>query len=81
MVLKCTILSAGVVSIECFGLRVSGLVFSLNVPNEFGVGFWATLVSNNCEGTDAMAKDVVDGSKGVASGIGQDNATCLSSAV
>ena len=44
MVLKCTILGVGVFSIECFGLWVSGLVFSLNVPNEFGVGFWATLV-------------------------------------
>ena len=81
MVLKCTILGAGVFSIECFGLWVSGLVFSLNVPNEFGVGFWATLVSNNCEGTDAMARDVVDGSKGVVGGLGQNNATCLSGAV
>ena len=81
MVLKCTILGAGVFSIECFGLWVSGLVFSLNVPNEFGVGFWATLMSNNCEGTDAMARDVVDGSKGVVDDLGQDNATCLSGAV
>ena len=40
VVLKCTILGAGVFLIECFGLWVSGLVFSLNVPNEFGVGFW-----------------------------------------
>ena len=55
--------------------------FLPNVLNEFVVGFWATLVSNNCEGTDAMTRDVVDGSKGVASGIWQDNATCLSSAV
>ena len=45
------------------------------------IGFWATLVSNNCEGTDAMARDVVDGSKGVVGGLGQDNATCLSGAV
>ena len=81
MVLKCTILGGGVCSIECFGLWVSGLVFSLNVPNEFGVGFWATLVPNNCEGTDAMARDVVDGSKGVVGYLGQDNATWLSGAV
>ena len=80
MVLICTMLDAGVFSIECFGLWVSGL-FSLNVPNEFGVGFWATLVSNNCEGTDAMARDVVDGYEGVVDGRGQDNATCLSGAV
>ena len=61
VVLKCTILDAGVFSIECFGLLVSGLVFTLNVPNEFGVGFWATLVSNNREGTEAMAGDVDEG--------------------
>ena len=58
VVLKCTMLSAAVFSIECFGLWVSGLVFTLIVPNEFVVEFWATLVSNNCEGTDAMARDV-----------------------
>ena len=46
-----------------------------------GVGFWTTLVSNNCEGTDAMARDVVDGSKGVVDDLGQDNATCLSGAM
>ena len=51
------------------------------MPNEFGVGFWATLMSNNCEGTEELPRDVVEGSKGVASGIGQDNATCLSGAV
>ena len=68
-------------SIECFGLWVSGLVFSLNVPNEFGVGFWATLMSNNCEETDAMARDVVEGYEGVASRLGQDDTTCLSDAV
>ena len=61
MVLKCTILDAGMFSIECFGLWVSGLVFFLKVPNEFGDGFWATLVSNNCEGTEAMARDVEEG--------------------
>ena len=81
MVLICTILGAGVFSIECFGLWVSGLVFSLNVPNEFGVGFWATLVSNNREGTDAMARDVVEGYDGVVGDLGQDNPTCLSGAV
>ena len=74
-------LDAGVFSIACFGLWVSGLVFSLNVLDESGCGFWATLVSNNCEGTEELPRDVVEGSKGVASGIGQDNATCLSSAV
>ena len=81
MVLKCTILGAGVFSIECFGLWVSGLVFSLNVPNEFGVGFWATLVSNNREGTEELPRDVVEGYEGVVSGRVQDNASCLSGAV
>ena len=81
MVLKCTILGVGVFSIECFGLWVSGLVFSPNVPNEFGDGFWATLVSNNCEGTEETTRDVVEGYDGVVSGLGQDNATCLSDAV
>ena len=56
-------------------------VFSLNVPNEFGVGFWATLVSNNCEGKEAMARDIVEGYEGVVSGLRHDNATCLSGAV
>ena len=51
------------------------------MSNEFGVGFWATLVSNNCEGTDAMARDVVEGYDGVVGDLGQDNATCLSGAV
>ena len=74
-------LSGGVFLIECFGLWVSGLVFSLNGLDDSDCGFWATLVSNNCEGTDAMARDVVDGSKGVVDDLGQDNATCLSGAV
>ena len=34
MVLICTILGAGVLSIECFGLWVSGLVFSLNAKGD-----------------------------------------------
>ena len=38
-------------------------------------------MSNNCEGTDAMARDFVDGSKGVVGDLGQNNATCLSGAV
>ena len=60
---------------------VTGLVFSLNVLVEFGVGFWTTLVSNNCEGTDAMARDVVEGYDGVVGDLGQDNPMCLSGAV
>ena len=74
-------LCAGVFSIECFGLWVLSLVFSLNVLVDSGDGFWATLVSNNCEGTDAMARDVVDGYEGVVGDLGQNNATCLSGAV
>ena len=81
MVLKCTILGAGVFSIECFGLWVSGLVFSLYVQVESGCEFRATLVSNNREGTEESSRHVVEGSKGILSGLGQDNATCLSSAV
>ena len=34
MVLKCTILGVGVFSIECFGLWVSGLVFSPSAKGE-----------------------------------------------
>ena len=60
---------------------MSGLVFSLNVLNEFGVGFEATLVPHNREGTEETTRDVVEGCEGVTSGLGQDNATCLSSAV
>jgi len=73
-------LDAGVFSIECFGLWVSCLVFSLNVLVESGVGFWATLVPNNCEGTKKTTRDVVEGYEDIASGLGQDNATCLSGA-
>ena len=74
-------LNAGVFLIECFGLWVSGLVFSLNGLDDSGCGFRATLVSNNRERTEDMAKDVVEGYKGVASYLGQDNSTCLSGAV
>ena len=74
-------LGVGVVSIECFGLWVSGLVFSLNVLDESGCGFWATLVLNNREGTEELPRDVVEGYEGVAISLGHDNATCLSGAV
>ena len=57
------------------------LFSSLNVLGESGSGFWATLVSNNREGTEAMARDVDEGWDGVVSDLGQDNATCLSGAV
>ena len=60
---------------------VSGLVFSLDVLVESGCEFRATLVSNNRKGTEAMARDVVDGSKDVVGGLRQDNTTCLSNAV
>ena len=49
--------------------------------DESGCGFRATLVSNNREGTEELPRDVVDGYEGVASGLGQDNTTCLSGAV
>ena len=45
---------------------------------ESGCGFWTSLVSNNRAGTEAMARDVVEG---VTIGLGHDNATCLSGAV
>ena len=53
----------------------------MNVVSDSGAGFWATLVSNNREGTGAMARDVVEGYDGVVGDLGQDNATCLSGAV
>jgi hypothetical protein len=58
-----------------------GLVFYLDVLDEFGVGFWATLVSNNREGTKELPRDVVEGYEGVNSGLGHVNITCLSDAV
>ena len=70
-------LSAGVFSIECFGLWVSGLFSSLNVLGE-SVNSGQLLVSNNRAGTEERTKYVVEGYEGVASGLGQDNATCLS---
>ena len=35
------------------------------VNRESGCGFWATLMSNNREGTEAMATDVVKGYEGL----------------
>ena len=81
MVLIFTMLSIGVFSIECFGLWVAGLVFSLNGLDESGCGFCATLVPNNREGMKERTRNVVEGSKGVASFLGHDNTTCLSGAV
>jgi hypothetical protein len=60
---------------------VSGLVFSLDVLVESGCEFRATLVSNNREGTEAMARDVVNGYEGVVGDLGQDDTTCSSGAV
>ena len=74
-------LSAGVFSIECFGLCVAGLVFSLNVWGESCCGFWATLVSNNLERTEDMTRDVAEGYEGVFSSLGYGNATSLSGTV
>ena len=67
--------------IECFGLWVSGLVFSLNGLDESGCGLWATLVPNNRDGTEKRTRDVVEGSEGIVSRLGHDIATCLSGAV
>ena len=74
-------LSIGVFSIECFGLWVSGLVFSLNGLDESGCGLWATLVPNNRDGTEKSTRDVVEGSEGVVNRLGHDNTTCLSNDV
>ena len=74
-------LGAGVFSIECLGLWVSCLVVSPNGLDESGDGFRATLVPNNRERTEETTRDIVEGSEGVVSGLGHDNATCLSGAV
>ena len=81
MVLICTMLSIGVFSIECFGLWVAGLVFSLNGLDESGCGLWATLVPNNREETETRTRNVVEGSEGVVNRLGHDNTTCLSNDV
>ena len=81
MVLICTILGIGVFSIECFGLWVAGLDFSLNGLDESGCGLWATMVPNNREGMEERTTNVVEGSEGVASFLGHENTTCLSGAV
>ena len=75
------ILGIGVFSIECFGLWVAGLDLSLNGLDESGCGLWATLVPNNREGMKERTRNVVEGSESVVSGLGHDNATCLSGAV
>ena len=41
----------------------------------------ATLVPNNREGMKERTRNVVEGSESVVSGLGHDNATCLSGAV
>ena len=74
-------LNAGVFLIECFGLWVSGLVFSLNGLDDSVCGFSATLVSNNREETEELPRDVVEGYEDVVSGLGHNTATCLSGAV
>ena len=53
------------------------LFSSLNVLGE-SVNSGQLLVSNNRAGTEERTKYVVEGYEGVASGLGQDNATCLS---
>ena len=82
VVLICTMLGAGVFSIECLGLWVSCLVVSPNGLDEsLGDGFRATLVPNNRERMEETTRDIVEGCEGVASGLGHDTATCLSGAV
>ena len=49
--------------------------------NPVVVDFEQHLVSNNRAGTEETTRDVVEGYEGVVSGLGQDNATCLSGAV
>ena len=48
-------------SIECFGLWVSGLVFSLNGLGESVVDSGQLLVSNNRAGTEEVTRDVAEG--------------------
>ena len=67
--------------IECFGMWVAGLVFSLNGLDECGCGLWATLVPNNREGMKERTRNVVEGSESVVNRLGHVNATCLSGAV
>ena len=68
-------------SIECFGLWVAGLVFSLNGLDVSVCGLWATLVPNNREGMKERTRNVVEGSEGITIGLVHDNAACLSGAV
>ena len=63
------------------GVRSCFLFGCADVLVESGCEFRATLVSNNREGTEAMARDVVNGYEGITSGLEQDNTTCLSDAV
>ena len=63
-------LGAGVFSIECLGLWVSGLVFSLNGLGEFGCEFWATLVPNNRAGTEETTRDIVEGCEALLVALG-----------
>ena len=55
--------------------------FLLNGLDESVCGLWATLVPNNREGMKERTRNVVEGSEGVVSRLGHDNATWLSGAV
>jgi hypothetical protein len=62
----------------CNRIEKSCLCFLSEWLGESGCGFWTSLVSNNRAGTEAMARDGVEG---VPIGLGHDHATCLSGAV
>ena len=67
----------------CNRIKKSGLCFSLNGLGEVNLAVDSDnfLMSNNREGTEERTRDVVEGYNGIASGLGQGNATCLSGAV
>jgi hypothetical protein len=75
-------LGAGVLSIECFGLWLSGLVFSLNAKGEnVAEDLQKFKMPNNREGTEEMTKAVAKGLEGVFSDLGHGIAACLSGVV
>ena len=76
MIIKYTSLNYMVLGVRC------QVLFSLSMCwMNLAVNSGQLLVSNNREGTEERTRDVVEGYEGVASGLGQDNATCLSGAV
>ena len=75
-------LGAGVLSIECFGFWVTGLVFSPSAWDENVAEDLQKFESQTIgKATEEMTKAVAKGLEGVVNGLGHGIAACLSGMV